>query len=166
MATAERKRSGNSRVVETEDRVETATKIPADIHTAAAAGEQQQQGGWEQQPQAQVCEKATTTTTAGTGAGTVSYVEVTATGNGTATERPAGSQITTAHARQQQQQQQQSGQLQQPPTDETTMERADAEATEFAAIARNSTRTGNAASQAAVAWQHTKGTTEPKRRRR
>ena len=90
------------------------------------------------------------TTTAGTGAGT--YAEVTAAGNGTATERAAGSQIATAHARQQQQQQQQSRQLQQPPTCETTMEGADAEATEVAATARNNTRTGNAASQAAATW--------------
>ena len=130
------------------DRMETATKIPADIHTAAAAGEQQQQqDGRQQQPQAQVCEKETATTTAGTG--TMSYADVTASGNGTATERAAGSQIATANARQQQQQQQQSRQLQRPPTGEMTMEGADAEATEVAATTRNNTRTGNAASQAA-----------------
>ena len=42
-----------------------------------------------------------------------------------------------------------------------TMEGADAEATEVAATARNNTRTGNAASQAAATWQqqqHTKDT--------
>ena len=72
----------------------------------------------------------------------MSYAEVIASGNGTTTERAAGSQITTANARQQQQQQQQSRQLQQPPTGETTMEGADAETTKVAATAR----TGNAAS--------------------
>ena len=160
--------------METEDRVETATKIPAVIHTAAAtAGEQQkQQDGRQQQPQARVCEKETTTTTAGTGAGTMSYAEVTAAGNGTATETAAGSQIATAHARQQQQQQQQSRQLQQPPTGETTMEGADAEATEVAAAARNSTRTGNAAivrqqpRGSSNSIQRTQRFNQPKRRRR
>ena len=60
------------------------------------------QDGQQQQPHAQVCAKETATTTAGT------YPEVTAAGNGTATERTAGSQIATAHVMQQQQQQQQS----------------------------------------------------------